>query len=71
MDAVARWLAVRIVWWDMRGEWCELLYRHRVYSTRMDLIEQRLGQVRSALGWTVLGCFTAEVVVGVSGGRAV
>jgi hypothetical protein len=27
MAYVAKWLAVRIVWWDMRPEWCELLYR--------------------------------------------
>ncbi len=45
MDAVAKWLAVRIVWWDMRAEWLELLYRHRVCNARMDFVEQRLGQV--------------------------
>ena len=39
---VAKWLAARIVWWDMRGEWCELLYRHRVCNTRMDFVEERL-----------------------------
>jgi hypothetical protein len=25
--SVARWLAVRVVWWEQRGSWCELLYR--------------------------------------------
>ncbi|KAI8470006.1 MAG: hypothetical protein J3K34DRAFT_521690 [Monoraphidium minutum] len=42
MDFVAKWLAVRVVWWDMRGEWCELLYRHRVCNSRIDFVEQKL-----------------------------
>lgn len=25
--AVVKWLAVRVVWWDQRAAWCELLYR--------------------------------------------
>ncbi|KIY93014.1 hypothetical protein MNEG_14949 [Monoraphidium neglectum] len=45
MEYVAKWLAARVVWWDMRGEWCELVYRHRVCNTRIDFVEQRLGDV--------------------------
>jgi hypothetical protein len=27
VDAVLQWLAVRVVWWQQRAGWCELLYR--------------------------------------------
>ena len=33
---VTRWLVVKVVWWDLRPEWCELLYRHRVINCRLE-----------------------------------
>lgn len=26
---VTKWLVTKVVWWDLRPQWCELLYRHR------------------------------------------
>jgi hypothetical protein len=52
VEHLAKWLAVRVVWWDMRPEWCELVYRHRVCNTRADFAVARLGDVSGGrAGW--------------------
>ncbi|WIA21715.1 hypothetical protein OEZ85_000881 [Tetradesmus obliquus] len=42
---VTKWLAVRVVWWQQRAGWCELLYRHRVTSCRIDWLLEGLADV--------------------------
>ncbi len=49
--SMCRWLAVRVVWWDMRGTFLELLYRHRVTLCSMDhAVETQLQEVLCTLG---------------------
>eukprot|EP00775_Hariotina_reticulata_P003791 gene3791-4049_t len=40
--SVMRWLSVRVVWWEQRAGWCELLYRHRVIKCRLDWLLEGL-----------------------------
>jgi hypothetical protein len=43
---VCAFLATRVVFWDMRQQWLELLYRHRVTNARLDPL---LGELNDTL----------------------
>lgn len=36
--AVNKWLAVRVVWWEQRAGWCELLYRYEDMDDKLQLL---------------------------------